>query len=125
DTWFATSDLTLGPDGAVYVADFADRRTAHPDPDADWDRSNGRIYAVQAKGRRPPNVADLNSLGSDALIDMLSHPNVWHARKARRILAERREPAVVARLRKAVLATEGRPRPLDALWTLISAGSVD
>ena len=48
DTWFAPSDLTLAPDGSVYVADWFDKRTAHPDPDADWDRSNGRIYRVAA-----------------------------------------------------------------------------
>src|SRR5262249_39656975 len=53
DTWFAPTDLTLGPDGAVYVADWCDQRTAHPDPDADWDRSKGRIYRIQAKGAKP------------------------------------------------------------------------
>jgi putative membrane-bound dehydrogenase-like protein len=46
DTWFAPSDVTVGPDGAVYVADWHDQRTAHPDPDAEWDRSNGRIYRI-------------------------------------------------------------------------------
>src|SRR5205085_8167494 len=46
DTWFAPSDLTVGPDGAVYVADWCDKRTAHPDPDADWDRTNGRVYRI-------------------------------------------------------------------------------
>ena len=50
DTWFAPSDLTLGPDGALYVADWHDRRTAHPDPDADWDRTNGRIFAIAPPG---------------------------------------------------------------------------
>src|SRR5205814_8867 len=49
DTWFAPSDLTIGPDGAIYVADWCDQRTAHPDPDADWDRSNGRVYRVGMK----------------------------------------------------------------------------
>ncbi|MEO5803561.1 MAG: hypothetical protein ABIR24_08515, partial [Verrucomicrobiota bacterium] len=44
--WFAPCDLTMGPDGAIYVADWHDKRTAHPDPDADWDRSNGRIYRI-------------------------------------------------------------------------------
>ncbi|MHC5544663.1 PVC-type heme-binding CxxCH protein, partial [Singulisphaera rosea] len=42
DTWFAPSDMTLGPVGSVYITDWHDKRTAHPDPDADWDRSNGR-----------------------------------------------------------------------------------
>src|SRR5205085_8458675 len=46
DTWFAPTDLTIGPDGAVYVSDWCDKRTAHPDPDADWDRTNGRVYRI-------------------------------------------------------------------------------
>ncbi len=53
DTWFAPSDLTMGPDGALYVADWHDRRTAHPDPDADWDRTNGRIFAITAREVKP------------------------------------------------------------------------
>ena len=53
DTWFGATDLCLGPDGSVYVSDFHDQRTAHPDPDADWDRSNGRIYKIEATGTKP------------------------------------------------------------------------
>ena len=58
DTWFAPSDLTLGPDGALYVADWHDRRTAHPDPDADWDKTNGRIFAITARGAKSPGRRD-------------------------------------------------------------------
>ena len=50
DTWFSAPDLCQGADGAVYVCDFHDRRTAHPDPDANWDRSNGRIYRIAPPG---------------------------------------------------------------------------
>ena len=65
DTWFAPSDLTLGPDGALYVADWHDRRTAHPDPDADWDRTNGRIFAITARGARPGPPRDRRPGGPD------------------------------------------------------------
>ena len=94
DTWFAPSDVTLGPDGAVYVADWHDRRTAHPDPDADWDRTNGRIYRIAAQGAKPaaarlrPGDASRTTSSSPCS----SHPNVWYRRKARRLLAERRDP---------------------------------
>ena len=39
--------------GAVYVADWNDSRTAHPDPDAEWNRDTGRIYRIAAKGTKP------------------------------------------------------------------------
>ncbi|MFH1268878.1 MAG: PVC-type heme-binding CxxCH protein, partial [Planctomycetota bacterium] len=89
DTWFAPVDLTIGPDGAVYVCDFHDKRTAHPDPDADWDLANGRVYRIQAVGAKPTPHVDLNTLSSDGLVDRLSDTNGWYVRLARRILAER------------------------------------
>src|SRR5205814_3284502 len=75
DTWFAPSDVTLGPDGSVYVADWHDARTAHPDPDAEWDRSNGRVYRI-AYGN-PPAVRglDLAKLTSAEPVKLLAHPN--------------------------------------------------
>ena len=33
----AGNTLTIGPDGAVYLCDYHDKRTAHPDPDASPD----------------------------------------------------------------------------------------
>jgi len=65
DTWFAPTDLTVGPDGAVYVCDFHDKRTAHPDPDADWDYRNGRIYRIQAAAAEPVPTARLTSKIAD------------------------------------------------------------
>src|SRR5205807_3845466 len=99
DTWFGATDLCLGSDGSVYLSDFYDKRTAHPDPDAEWDRSNGRIYKVEAKGAKPRPVLDLTRLPSKKLIDFLSHPNDWYVRRARRILADRRDPEVILPLR--------------------------
>src|SRR5438105_3216030 len=99
DTWFAPCDVTLGPDGSVYVADWFDKRTAHPDPDADWDRSNGRIYKIEAKGTKSVAPFDLSRLSSDRLVSLLSHRNDWFRRKARQVLADRRDPEVIFPLR--------------------------
>ena len=52
DTWFRPIDCLTGPDGALYVADWYDKRANHVDPIDTWDRSNGRVYKVQAKGAR-------------------------------------------------------------------------
>jgi putative membrane-bound dehydrogenase-like protein len=125
DTWFAPSDMTLGPDGALYVADWHDRRTAHPDPDADWDRTNGRIFAVRARGAEPSRTPDLTRRSSSELVERLGHPNVWHVRRARRLLAERRDSGAVALLRAAVVGTRGRTPRLEALWALHGCGGLD
>lgn len=122
DTWFAPSDVTLGPDGAIYIADWHDKRMAHPDPDAEWDLSNGRIYRVQAKGAKSTPLPDFHKLTSDKLIDLLSHPNDWIVRRARRVLADRRDPEVIFPLRRIITQKKLEPTGLQALWALYVSG---
>jgi len=125
DTWSAMVDLCVGPDGAVYIADFYDRRTAHPDPDADWDYSNGRAYRIQARGAKPAAHVDLNQLTSDQLVDRLSDTNDWYVQRARRLLAERRDASVLPRLRAIALESDDDRLALQALWALYVSGGWD
>ena len=83
DTWCGPTDVCLAPDGSLYVSDFYDQRTAHPDPDANWDRSNGRIYKISAEAAPPSKPIDIGSLSTDAIVDLLTHPNHWYAIRAR------------------------------------------
>jgi putative membrane-bound dehydrogenase-like protein len=122
DTWFAPTDVTLGPDGSVYVADWFDKRTAHPDPDADWDRSNGRVYKIEAKAAKPVASFDLSRLSSDRLVSLLSHRNDWFRRKARQVLADRRDPEVIFPLRRMVFEAKDEDLQLQALWALYVSG---
>ncbi len=124
DTWFAPSDVTTGPDGAVYVCDWHDSRTAHPDPDAEWDRSNGRIYRIAMPGRAVPRFDDLRTQSTSSLIALHSHSNDWFVRRARRMLTERRDSEAILPLRSMV-ATSTQPQlRLEALWTLASCGGL-
>jgi putative membrane-bound dehydrogenase-like protein len=125
DTWFAPSDVTLGPEGAVYVADWHDKRTAHPDPDADWDRTNGRIYKIEAKGTKPYSGQDLGKLSSEKLVALLSHRNDWLVRKARRLLADRRDRTVLPALRAMALESTKEELALQGLWALYVSGGFD
>jgi putative membrane-bound dehydrogenase-like protein len=103
DTWFATSDVTIGPDNAIYVADWHDQRTAHPDPDAEWDRGNGRIYRIAAKDAGPAVLPRFKELSSPQLVALLGNRNPWIVRKARQTLASRRNPEVILPLRTLIL----------------------
>ena len=126
DTWFAPTDMVLGPDGRLYIADWHDRRTAHPDPDADWDRSNGRIFAIGSPGAKPLSSFDSNLTRktTDELVALLSHPNTWYRRKARRLLGERRPMEVMDTLRQTALQGTG-VKALEALWALHSYAELD
>jgi putative membrane-bound dehydrogenase-like protein len=125
DTWFGATDLCLAPDGAVYVCDFHDARTAHPDPDAKWDTSNGRIYRLQAPGAKSLAGLDLSKSSTADLIQFLRHPNGWYAQHARRLLAERRDPSAGPELRKLALQTEDPDLALQGLWAAHGSGACD
>src|SRR5439155_6548676 len=125
DTWFCAPDLCQGPDGSVYVCDFHDKRTAHPDPDADWDRSNGRIYKIEAKDAKPLPRFDLGKKSSKELVAYLHHPNGWFADQARVLLAGRRDRGVWPELRDLALQEKDGRLALQGLWVLHVSGGFD
>ena len=125
DTWFSPTDLALGPDGSMYVSDFHDKRTAHPDPDAEWDRSNGRIYKIEAEDAAAEPGLDLELLSSAELVGLLGHSNGWHVAQARRILAHRRDASIHARLREVISKSTNEDLTLQAVWALHVSGGLD
>ncbi len=124
DTWFRPIDCLVGPDGALYVVDWYDKRANHVDPIDTWDRTNGRIYRIQAKGAPRTLSAMASRPGTADLVAMLDHKNAWWVREAQRMLAERRDPAAVPLLRKQVLDSEGQ-LALDSLFALYVSGGLD
>ncbi len=136
DSWFAPTDVTMGPDGAIYVTDWNDARTAHPDPDADWDRSNGRIFRIAVKGTKPAARIDFAKLRIDELVELHRHPSQWFIRHARQELARRFSKAElstsdieVQNLRKSFLVTALKATDeitaIEALWSLNAVGGFD
>jgi putative heme-binding domain-containing protein len=136
DNCFRPVDCLVGPDGALYIADWCDKRANHVDPVNNWDRTRGRVYKVQYIGgsaASPSNdwkikvgrsTLDLNKLPSQEIVALLSHPNDWYRREANRILAERRDPAVIPSLLKMVREHEDH-LALEALWALYVSGGFD
>ncbi len=128
DDWFAPTDVMVGPDGAVYIADWYDGRTAHPDPDADWDRTNGRIYRISARGTNSAEMLDFSKLDANRLLELHNHRNQWHVRHARQELVRRHANAIPvgeslvttihAKLQDAALNLAHESTALEALWTL-------
>ena len=125
DSWFAPSDCVVGSDGALYVADWHDKRTAHPDPDATWDRSNGRVFRLKWKEATPTPHMNPGKLSNEELVKCLSSRNEWRARRARRVLAERRGKNVATQLRTDVLEVEDTEQVLKSLWSLAAVGKFD
>jgi putative membrane-bound dehydrogenase-like protein len=140
DTWFAPTDVTMGPDGSVYVSDWHDPRTAHPDPDAEWDRSNGRIYRIAAKGTLPTPPIDFATITTDELLKFLRHRSQWFVRHARKELSYRlqrdtelvgwparetgEQETILPPLRE-MLSDADEITSLEGLWGLNGIGAFD
>ncbi|MBU6175320.1 MAG: hypothetical protein KGQ60_16030, partial [Planctomycetes bacterium] len=123
DSWSSPTDLAQGPDGSVYVSDFYDRRTAHPDPDAEWDRSNGRIYKIQPLGARSGPV-DLTTRSSAELLKMLEDNQAWYRRRAAVELVARDDRSILPEVHK-LFRSEVVRNTLEASWLLHSMDALD
>lgn len=140
DGWFRPVSEQVGPDGALWVADWYDKYPCYQNAQADpegVDRSYGRIWRIVYTGEnpgakvpsRPDTAMDLEKLPMGQLVDLLANRNEWQRRMAQRILAEKlatnntiAASGIAGRLAK--LATGGNTRELRlaALWTLHNAG---
>jgi putative membrane-bound dehydrogenase-like protein len=131
DRWFRPVKSLVGPDGALYVADWYDYNISHTDPKnrSQWyqpSRDTGRIWRVIPEGSKPraDGKWPLSKLTSDELVDLLKHRNEWYVREARRILMERRDPTVCPRLERLVQDNQDGRLALEALWALYVSGGL-
>lgn len=96
DRWFRPVDLKVGPDGAVYMADWYDSRLTHVDPRDNWHKESGRIYRVSGKESEPTKgpdgkpwtATDFTKLDTEVLRGLLAHSNKWVRFTALRTLSE-------------------------------------
>lgn len=119
--WFRGTELKYGPDGSVYLTDWADLGECH-DHDG-VHRTSGRIYKISYGDVPQPEKLDLNQLSDSELVMLQLHPNDWYVRHARRILTERAGTAANWSQSKAELlniyqTSKEVSRRLRALWTL-------
>jgi len=125
DRWFRPVDIKAGPDGALYVADFYEGQIAHlRHHEGTIDPTNGRIYRVGAAGAKPTAAPDLRKKSSDELVTLLGEGNRWARQSALRLLGDRKDAAVVPRLRTLVIDADGQTA-LEALWALNLCGGLD
>lgn len=123
DGWFRPVDLKAGPEGALYVADFYERRISHVDPRDTWDRSTGRIFRIRPADWKPGlKPFDLGTAPDAELVQKLESKDRWERSMARQMLALHPDPSVIPPLRKMMLV-DGQPG-LEALWALKAVGGL-
>jgi putative heme-binding domain-containing protein len=132
DLWFRPVNNLVGPDGALYVADWCDSQIRHSDvkDHSKWYLPHddaGRIWRVVPAGKDPRAIGPwpLAKRNSDGLVDLLGHPNAWYVREALRLLGERRDAAIRPRLERMVWEARDDRLALRALWALHGSGGLD
>jgi putative heme-binding domain-containing protein len=136
DGWFRPVDIKLGPDGALYIADFYNCIIGHyevPLAHPRRDRSRGRIWRVVYTGAGGAPAAplrpmpDLARLRSAWLVDLLDDPNLTRRILASEQLATEAATPEIAQLLRAALAAPGNDestarRKAHALWLVERSG---
>ena len=129
DPWFRPVNFHVGPDGALYVIDYYRARIEHPEWTASefhknpaqfsLGRDRGRIYRIVPAGASRLAAAPRLSAATDAaLVEALSHGNLWWRRTAQRLLLDRRPPQIGPMLEAVVRHGASPLGRLHALWTL-------
>ncbi|MCC6231811.1 MAG: c-type cytochrome [Verrucomicrobiales bacterium] len=117
DPWFRPVDMTLGPDGALYVADFYNRIIGHYEVLLDHpgrDRERGRIWRVipTAKALRAAALpAD-----ADGLLAELASPSLTRRMLAASDLADRWGAALSAKLEGLAAKPVNTAQAVQVLW---------
>ena len=98
---FRPIDVKMGPDGAIYIADWYNPIIQHGEVDFRddrRDRTHGRIWRVTAKGRPALPRIDFTKLSTPELLGHLKSPESYARDMAKRVLFARGSAAVVPEL---------------------------
>ncbi|MCC9608847.1 c-type cytochrome [Blastopirellula sp. JC732] len=130
DPWFRPVDVQLGPDGALYVADFYNKIIGHyevPLEHPGRDRERGRIWRITYDGdgadrphQKTPNLATADVA---TLINSLADVNLTTRLLATHEIVDRYGAAATEQLRAALKSASPTTRA-HAAWCLARIGDI-
>jgi putative membrane-bound dehydrogenase-like protein len=144
DEWMSPVFAEVGPDGAVWFADWQNFIIQHnPTPsrgrggyDAETgvggahenplrDHSRGRIYRVVWEKATKPSITSLRDVSTADLVKALSSDNPHWRLTAQRLLVEGKKVDATSALRPMVTARDAGIPAIHALWSLHGLGQLD
>jgi putative heme-binding domain-containing protein len=121
---FRPIDVKMGPDGAIYIADWYNPIIQHGEVDfrdPRRDHTHGRIWRVTAKNRPLVPRPQLVGAKTEDLLEALKTPEDWTRQQARRVLKERGREIVPVLAAWVAIQDAGNPAQaanlLEGLWT--------
>jgi putative heme-binding domain-containing protein len=132
DPWFRPVDLRLGPDGAIYIADFYNAIIGHyevPLTHPKRDRTSGRIWRLTWRGMDGRAAAptrpydDLRTEPLEKLAELLGHANLTVRMQAMYEMVERGSAAVPL-ARNLLQQAMAKSQRIHALWVLERLGQL-
>lgn len=142
DEWFSPVHAEVGPDGALWVADWYDFIIQHnPTPrgfengagnayiNPLRDSKYGRIYRMTYKGGEPSKTFDLKDADAGTLLEALKSENMFWRLTAQRIIVETKNKEVLSGLYDIIADQKvdevGLNGPaVNAIWTLEGLGEL-
>ncbi len=143
DEWMSPVAAEVGPDGAVWVADWYNFIIQHnptPSPDRggyraetgkggahinpNRDTTRGRIYRLMPKGGQPGAIKSLAGAETADVVKALESNNQFWRLTAQRLLVEGRKADAASDLKTMVKRGSGTGA-IHALWTLSGLGALD
>ncbi len=131
DPWFRPVDIKVGPDGALYIADFYNRIIGHYEVALNHpgrDRVSGRIWKVTYKGPEPHDnlpVTDWSKATITRLLEGLKHPQLNTRLKVADRLVDSWKERAIAPVKGLLDAHPDLVSHVHALWILHRLNALD
>ena len=130
---FRPIDVRMGPDGALYIADWYNPIIQHGEVDfrdPRRDHTHGRIWRITHKGRPLVEKPEIAGVEIAALLENLKLPEDWTRHFAKRELRARDKDGVITALHGWVRGVDrasdaGQHQLLEALWAFQSVNHLE
>lgn len=133
DRSFRPVNMTVGPDGSLYVLDIHREVIEHPEwipnemeekMDLNAGKDQGRIYRIVPKENWSPISSDFNMDDIEGLVSSLGSKNQWTRTTAQRLLVTNNRQEAIPLLEAQFENSKDDLARLHSLWTLEGLGKL-